>query len=521
MDNHRRSGAPLVALRQFIQATRDSGYKHTASAVSELVDNSIQAGARRVSVRIWQADPPPNERWPLMLSVEDEGAGMDADGLRRALRFGGSSRFDDRSSLGRFGMGLPNASLSQARRLDVYTWRGGGGPLHSWLDLDEVSAGRLRTVPEPARARLPELGGPQGPSGTLVIWSRCDRLDYRRPGTIARRLHAALGCAFRHYIWGGVELSVNGEQVRPIDPLFLHEDSLTTGAEPYGQPLEYDLDLPALRGGAPCAGRVVLTFSELPIRAWHDLPRAEKRRLGVIGGAGVSIVRAGRQVDYGWLFMGRKRRENYDNWWRCEVRFDPSLDEAFGITHTKQQIRPAPALVDALSPDVESIARALNSRARRAHQAMKVRARSSEVESKAEAVERRLPAAAERQLGLGDKETWRRLLRLYPELRQAELPGEGLRYRLVELDLGAAPAFELVQRDRLLVVILNTAHPFHERVYRPLSEREGEVQLRESIDLLILALARAEATSGSHTAQAGLAGFRTSWGRVLAELLRG
>jgi hypothetical protein len=37
------------------------------------------------------------------------------------------------------------------------------------------------------------------------------------------------------------------------------------------------------------------------------------------------------------------------------VTFEPVLDEAFGITHSKQQIRPMPHLVEAIAPDVEAI----------------------------------------------------------------------------------------------------------------------------------------------------------------------
>ncbi|MGI8447952.1 MAG: hypothetical protein ACR2MP_12395 [Streptosporangiaceae bacterium] len=44
------------------------------------------------------------------------------------------------------------------------------------------------------------------------------------------------------------------------------------------------------------------------------------------GSPSVSVVRSGREIDQGWFFMGTKRRENHDDWWRCEVRFDPVLD---------------------------------------------------------------------------------------------------------------------------------------------------------------------------------------------------
>ena len=70
--------------------------------------------------------------------------------------------------------------------------------------------------------------------------------------------------------------------------------------------------------------------------------------------------------------MGGKRRENYDDWWRCEVRFSPILDELFGITHTKQQVRPTPGLIEVLEPQLAPTARLLNSRVRAVHRALKV-----------------------------------------------------------------------------------------------------------------------------------------------------
>src|SRR5262245_57367274 len=111
----------IVAIDKFIQATRDSGYKGTASAISELVDNSIQAGASRIAISIEEKGQEKEEA--LEVCVLDDGCGMDPFTLRQALRFGGSTRFGDRAGLGRYGMGLPNASLSQTRRVVVYTWR--------------------------------------------------------------------------------------------------------------------------------------------------------------------------------------------------------------------------------------------------------------------------------------------------------------------------------------------------------------------------------------------------------------
>src|SRR5688500_11622239 len=103
---------PVVALDRFIEATRDSGYKTTGSAVAELVDNSFEAGATCVAVSIDETSN--SGKRELIFVVKDNGCGMSPAVLRLALQFGGSTRFNSRAGVGRYGMGLPNSSLSQA-----------------------------------------------------------------------------------------------------------------------------------------------------------------------------------------------------------------------------------------------------------------------------------------------------------------------------------------------------------------------------------------------------------------------
>lgn len=357
----------IVVLERFIEATRDSGYKSTAAAVSELVDNAVDAGATRVEVRI--AADADDEEWPLTLTVLDDGSGMGASALRRALGFGGSSRFNQRGGLGRYGMGLPNGSVSQARRVTVHSWEAGGPVRRCHLDVDEIAQGVLRRVPDPVEDELPlAVSDWRTDSGTVVRWSRCDRLENKRPTTIARKLHVFLGRVFRHYIWEGNALLVNGQPVVPVDPLFLQQHSRTRGGSAHGDVLRRELRAP---DGS--TGTVEVRFSQLPIREWFALDNKQKRALGVTNGAGVSVVRGNREIDYGWHFF-RKRRENYDDWWRCEVRFPASLDEHFGITHTKQQVSPTDALLSVLQDDLDAIARDLNRRARSAYTAAKAAA---------------------------------------------------------------------------------------------------------------------------------------------------
>jgi hypothetical protein len=511
----------IIAVDKFILATRDSGYKGTESAVAELVDNALQAGARRVSIEVVSASDDPAH--PLRISVLDDGCGMDRKTLRQGLRFGGSSRFNDRVGLGRYGMGLPNSSLSQARCLEVYSWRRPGAPLFSYLDVDEISVGRMTEVPEPsARALPPWAGKPQSQSGTLVVWSRCDRLDHRRASTIARKLSVPLGRIFRYFLWGGVQVLVNGNPVEAVDPLYLNERSARRGGKLFGKPIEYDVEARSADGTVNGTGKVVVTFSELPVSIWHGFSNEEKRQLGVSNGAGVSVVRANREIDYGWFFLGGKRRENYDDWWRCEVRFDPILDDAFGITHTKQQIHPHEYLEEILSPDLETVAKALNGRVRQAHLQVRSTDRTVAVERVASERDQFLKPLPRAGNPAQQDAIIESLAKRHASIRSAAPAENGsMQYRIVEDNVKDTSFYSFAVRDGLLVLILNPEHPFYRKVYRPLVEDDTDRsrEMRSQIDLVLLAAARAEASATREAQREALAQQRRTWSQNLVTFL--
>lgn len=528
----KKSECTIVALDKFIQATRDSGYKSTASAVSELVDNSIQAGATEVVISVTLST---ESEKTIEISVLDNGCGMDPFTLQQALRFGGSSRFGDRSGLGRYGMGLPNASLSQARRVTVYTWQSfrhgrGHNPgrisdgsrelphvYTSYLDVDEIIRGEIVDVPHPKLSR-PLKNEFKTDSGTLVVWSRCDRLDNRRISTTTGKLADELGRRFRHFLWKGLKISINGDLVTAFDPLYLHSKSEQMSARLFGEELRYEIS--SGPSDPNKIGWVLVRFSELPVHAWHKLSNEEKRRIGLSKGAGVSVVRAGREVDYGWFFMGAKRRENYDDWWRCEIQFDPILDDMFGISHTKQQIRPHPDLIEALTPDIEAMARALNSRARKAHLAVKARERFSEAERVASSCDRLLRPLPRRATAQS-KSFMRDLERNHLNLRHRSEGNTESRYRIVEGTIKNTHFFDYAFDGERLVLVLNPDHPFHREIYKPLVDQDSPEyqQLRAKIELLLLAAARSEVASSSRHKAMSLARYREEWSNTLAAFL--
>jgi Histidine kinase-, DNA gyrase B-, and HSP90-like ATPase len=509
----------IIALDKFILATRDSGYKGTSSALSELVDNSLQAGAKEISIKLFSSGAEGDEQFEVQ--ILDDGAGMDPFTLRHALRFGGSSRFGDRSGLGRYGMGLPNASLSQARRFTVYTWATPQEVYSSYLDVDEIARGELTEVPAPRRASLP-IGKCPTKSGTLVVWSRCDRLENRRISTITRKVSAALGQTFRLFLWGGVKISINDAEVQPVDPLFLRRGASDAVADVFGDPMEYEVSSNPADPNAP-AGRIKVLFTLLPVHAWHHLSNDEKRELGLAKGAGVSVIRGGREVDYGWFFMGAKRRENYDDWFRCQVEFDPVLDEAFGITHTKQQVRPQQYLSDILTPDIEATAHALNARVRKAHAAVATSERVADSEKIASARDKLLPPLTAKAV----KSTAALALALkrrHPLLRSGTVKSEpNTKYKLVEDDFKGTDFFAHAIVDGRVVVAMNQAHPFYRKVYGPLTQSENphDKALCAQIELMLMAASRASAALAGKGNDEVITRFRKLWSDALATFLNG
>lgn len=450
----------LVVPANFIRAIRESGYVSLSTSLAELIDNSLQASATNVEITISKDGGLP------IIQVLDNGSGMNAEELQTCLRFGGSSRFDERSSFGRFGMGLPAASLSQARRVDVAAWQSMSRMLQVSLDMDAILQG------DPALLRARRIGSSApSRSGCRVTWHSCDRIEYRRLGWLERALRRDLGRMYRRFLVDGFTLSLNGVRIEAEDPLMLTRPMEGAKATLAFDPFAYELKLPD-----GTTSHVHVRFAILPVRQWHRLDNVTKRRLGIVGGGGVSILRAGREIAQGWHLMGDKRKENYDDWWRCEIEFGPALDEHFGITVNKQGVRPSVLLREALEPEMASIARLLNARVRQAFEDLKFE----------EAAERscQIAASADNEL---------------PLIRAGKGQRRALSYRISTDQLPASQLFQSAVREGTLEVRLNVDHPAFAALYEPLMALpEGSgAPLRTAIELLLLALARAALVSSS------------------------
>ncbi len=207
-----------------LEALRGLGYS-TASALADVIDNSVSAGASKVGVSFdWDGKAS-------RVSVLDDGRGMTDAELETAMTLGARSPLEERAAddLGRFGMGLKTASLSQCRRLTVASRREGGAISCLRWDLDALalSDGGWNLYEGPAEGSE-EFLAPLTPvrSGTLVLWEKLDRIvtsgyDVDHFGDLADDVELRMGMVFHRLLEGNApvfRLYLNGKQVRPWDP---------------------------------------------------------------------------------------------------------------------------------------------------------------------------------------------------------------------------------------------------------------------------------------------------------------
>jgi hypothetical protein len=489
----------LVNVQNFILATRDSGYKNTASALAELIDNAIEAHATKIEVVINKVQ----EVDFYEINIIDNGKGMTEEDLNLALQFGGSSRFNSRTFLGRYGMGLPNSSLSQCKRVEVITWKNKKEFISNYLDVDEVIEMKLTKLPEPQKASFCSIPV-KSKSGTIVQWKKCDRLSYKYLKSLIKHIVFEVGRIFRYALWKGVEIIIAGEKVVPFDPLSMNEGVNLVGGSVYGDELTYQVKIP---NRVRKTSEVKVRFVELPVQQWAGMSNEDKRRYHITKSAGVSILRAGREIDYGWFFMGAKRKENYDDWWRCEISFNPELDEVFGVTHTKQEIKQTEFMNSILIPDLEQTARTLNNRVRLNFISFKKIQPIVYSKQQIERTDIYLPP-------LKKNET------IFTQGKESGKIG-GFQYKIVTRELKKDLFFDVEEDRDYITLIINTNHLFYDKVYKLLHERDvtNVTSFIKILELLIFSAARSEFSFIAKTEKKVIANFMKEWSSNLKTII--
>lgn len=373
----------IVDIKNMGDALRNTGYKNIESAVAEIIDNAEEANAKNAFVILGEhIDPSSGRKVIHEIGFLDDGSGMDTSTLGTCLGIGFTTR-TGRRGLGRFGVGLPQASLYACPEVIVYSWQNGiQNCQRVFLDIEKVKSGEQTEIADPVNEQIPEKYQQyihyQTPtnsfdfskSGTLVIWSNCDRISPKTRGPLTERLEFALGQKFRHFIHNGefkIRIIAHENQdaavdVAPNDPLFLMEDNyvlcnencpaqvfrgvrgddLEPAFELYGEEtvsIKY-ID----KNNSVSSANVTIRFSKVKAKFYDETafptgnPGAYPFGKYASKMEGISVVRANREIDFRQFDFYSTTNEPQHRWWGCEIMFDPVLDEAFGVANNKQYV---------------------------------------------------------------------------------------------------------------------------------------------------------------------------------------
>lgn len=501
----------------FVRGIRDLGYRHTGTALDELIDNAIQAEAGNIHV-IFGDGAKPKE-----IAVVDDGHGMVPDMIRLAVIWGGTHREDNRRGFGRYGFGLPSASVSQGKRFTVYSATGAGNFHAVPIDLEEISEGKLSDndgeilVPEAQPEALPDwvqqyitetLPSGKLPRGTVVVIDKIDRLTWKAAKKLKEKLLQHFGVTYRNYL-REVTLRVAGTKVEPIDPLFI-----TKGFR------FYDVDEERAEALDPLTiavkdddrrktiGEMKVRFSYLPPtfasidKGAAATGKNRNPRFQVMKDhEGFIFTRLGRQIDVvtrnPWVSI-----QTNDRYWGVEVDFSPELDEEFSMTTAKQRVEVSDRIWNLLKEHGVQLAVAqmrknydAARKKKRAKQDSGTGQRASEkaMEQSGRFIRPPAPGIIEKRQQRGDEELRKEALRRAREtdrpVEETEqlllLELEGRHYKVFQESRQGAPFFRAQQLGGTKALYINTSHRFFSDVY---SGPHSNPAVRAALEVLLFVI---------------------------------
>lgn len=329
-----------------IEALRGLGYS-TATALADIIDNSIAASADRVDLQFsWSGQNS-------TVAILDNGNGMNENELDMAMRLGERNPLEERAShdLGRFGLGLKTASFSQCRRLTVASVKAGLISCLFW-DLDILAMGdddgwHLMDGPaEGSETYLEPLVGQA--NGTLVLWEKLDRIvtvgfteqDFL---DLVDRVEQHLAMVFHRFLAGPrprLHLFLNGQQVKAWDPFLA------------GHPATWSSPVEHINAEG---GRVEVQCHVMPHKDRLDVDEHESAGGpdGWTAQQGFYVYRNERLLVSGsWLGLGRGRswtKEEAHRLARIRLDIPNSADAEWKIDIRKSTARPPVSIRERLT----------------------------------------------------------------------------------------------------------------------------------------------------------------------------
>ena len=334
----------------FIETMRDIGYS-LETAVADIIDNSITAGATRVRLFAEKL------QGGFTVAVADDGRGMSEAELLDALRPGCRNPLADRGEddLGRFGLGLKTASFSQCRRLTVLTSNGLETTAARW-DLDFVAQTNKWLVQVLDDVHQIPYSDLLDQSGTVVVWENLDRIVGGLEGAEATRhfderlsdLADHLELVFHRFLAGRpwvnsrVAISLNERPLKPFDPF--HVAHSATQKSPLEQ-------IPLQGSTVDVQAYTLPHHSKVKTDEWRKYAGSE----GYLKNQGFYVYRENRLILYGTWF-GLARQSELTKLARVRIDFTNEMDALWKIDVRKASAQPPPEVRRHLRGLVERIA---------------------------------------------------------------------------------------------------------------------------------------------------------------------
>jgi hypothetical protein len=352
----------IPSAQRLVGSLRDVGYD-LATAVADLVDNSVEADATEVRIDFCFAGA---DSW---VRITDNGRGMSSDEIDEAFRYGTRRSYSDRD-LGRYGLGLKMASFSQCRRFTVAARTeadAGHMEIRCW-DLDHIDQTdaweALRLTEEECKLECLEL---IGSSGTVVMWERLDRiLGYKDSSScwakdalsrLCRETEQHLAMVFHRFLAGEasreipLRIFLNGNAIEPWDP-FARSEPETKSFEPQ------DIDFG--QNGRLLTARVMPYI--LPNDSAFSSPRARAEAAGPHKWnrqQGLYIYRADRMIQSGgWNRL--RTMDEHTKLARIALDFSPTADAAFKTNVAKMSVQIPDEIRNDLTAIASAVARVAN-----------------------------------------------------------------------------------------------------------------------------------------------------------------
>lgn len=516
----------LVDERMLAESMRSVRYRDEAHAAGDIADNSVEAGATQFHV-VFKTKGSTIEE----IAFIDDGSGIEPTFLPHATKWGGSSYEGRRNTFGRFGFGLPSASVNRGRRFDVISRTASDAEfLGVTIDLDGLKATEgIVPLPEVTQREIPDwileyISGPQGAEvfrgglealRTVVIWSKFDRLQWSKKQQSAARFLEHFGITYASWL-GVVKMVVDGALVEPVDVLFTtpgyrwYDIEGHPGAEAQ-DPINFtipDAD------GTP--QEVKVRFSYLGVDAINA-------RVKSPGRGRPTKIRQRIRMNYNGIFVTRNERfielanpsvitwNPYARQVGIAIDFPPELDEIFGVTPDKQTIMFTDRLVglldghgvirafkalqakvaeerhrrkleqdtvgdeDQTRPSEATIARVVELDTRRTRKA------ADETREEAERNLREKVKKLAEETGVAEEE-----IEEAQQKKHAEKP-----YRVAfEQQTADEPFYTPRMEGTQLVLRINTGHPWYEQLFGKLGPNDAE--FRSGIELMLWVLAMSE-----------------------------